>query len=459
MTALTLVLAPATVLAPGPAAAQATLLEALVRSYQTSPILASALADLRATNEQIAQALSGFRPTVVARGSVGQNWTRSVTDVQGADGGTSASIGAGFATPSSVGVEVSQPIYQGGSTFADVDRAELVIQATRAGVVTTEQEVLLTAATAFLNVVEAQAVLELAINNEDVLRRQLEAAQDRFEVGEITRTDVSQAESRLAGATAGRIEAEGALRSTRATFERAVGNAAPALIPPQPLVGLPTSLDEAVSLAQVNNPQVIQATFTERAAVANVDVLFGDLLPEVSVVGGITQSFEPQRTTDNSTAAEIRAELTVPIYQAGAVSSRVREARYDAARARIDIEDARRASIETAIVAWESLVTAQAAIESLQAQVRAAEIALEGVEQEAQVGSRTVLDVLDAEQELLDARVELVRAQRDEVVAGFEILSSVGQLTARDLSLPVEYYEFDGDYNATRSRLIGTDVD
>ena len=439
----------------GPAGAVATLQETLIHAYQTSPVLASAIAALRATNEQVAQAVSGFRPTVSATGDIGRSW--SMSDVDDGNGGVTDSATA--TNPASIGLDVSQPIYQGGRTSADIERAEFAIQAARAGVVATEQQILLDAATAFMDVVESQAVLELTINNEQVLQRQLEATQDRFTVGEVTRTDVAQAESRLAGAVADRINAEGQLRITRATFERVVGVTAPALQPPQPLVGLPASLEESVNLAQLNNPAVIQAEFLERSAIANIDFREGFLLPELFITGRVRQEMDPVAGIDSRTSADIRAQLTIPLYQAGAVTSQVRQARAEAGQARIDVEDTRRGSIEGAVTAFEALVTSRASIESLVAQVRAAEIALEGVEQEATVGSRTVLDVLDAEQELLDARVNLVQSQRDEVVAGFQVLSSIGQLTASDLALPVQYYEFDRDYNAVRNLWWGLSVD
>ncbi|MCB9948407.1 MAG: TolC family outer membrane protein [Rhodospirillaceae bacterium] len=437
------------------AGAVTTLQEALILAYQTSPVLASSIAGLRATDEEIAQALSGYRPTVSASGEIGRQWTFS--DQEDAFG-TTRDVNTAL-NPASIGLDVSQPIYQGGRTEADVRRAEFQIQATRAQVVATEQNVLLDASIAFMNVVRDQAVLELTVNNERVLQRQLEATQDRFAVGEVTRTDVAQAESRVAGAVADRINAEGQLRISRAAFERVVGVAAETLQPPQPLVGLPQSMEESVNLAQLNNPIVIQAEFLERAAAANVDFQEGFLLPEVVVTGGVRQEFDPTVGIERRSVADIRAQVTIPLYQAGAVTSQLRQAREQAGQARIDTEDARRGAIEQAISAWEALLTSQAAIESLLAQVRAAEIALDGVQQEAAVGSRTVLDVLDAEQELLDARVTLVRAQRDEVVAGFQVLSAIGQLTAPDLALPVNYYEFDTHYNEVRDTWWGLAID
>lgn len=444
--ALSLVLSAA---AMGAAQAQ-SLRDSMTMSYQSNPTLSAQRQSLRATNEQIAQALSGYRPTVEASASAGIGWS----DIESEEGGGTETI-----NPASIGIDISQPLYSGGSTAASVDRAENTIQAARANYVLTEQGVLLNAVIAYMNVVREQAILDLAINNERVLQRQLDAASDRFEVGEITRTDVSQAESRVAGAVADRIEAEGLLRIARATFARVVGVMPGVLQPPEPALALPATLEEAVLMAEASNPSIISAQFAEEAAQAGIDVVRGEMLPQVSLNGSISRDYEPSGSIDRRDNAQIVARVTVPLYQSGSVSSRVREARFLAAEQRIRIEESRRAVIANAISSWEALETARASIQSLAAQIRAAEIALNGVRQEAQVGSRTILDVLDAEQELLDARVALVQAERDETVAAFQLLASVGGLTARNLALPVDYYEFDPDYDEARQSWWGTSIE
>lgn len=443
--ALTAVLAGILALS-GPAGAE-TLEDALVVTYQTSPVLAAELESLRSTNEQVPQALAGHRPFAQATGSAGIE--REDTDPGGAE----------TINPASIGITVLQPVYRGGRTAADVETAEFAIQSARAQFFSVEQDTLLDAVTAYMNVVRAQAVLELQINNEDVLRRQLEAAQDRFSVGEVTRTDVSQAEARLAAATAGRIQAAGTLRDARAIYEQVIGQAPGTLeAAPPPLRSLPSSLDEAVAVAEERNPVVVGAVFNERAALANVESIRGELLPEVNVRGEVRYDRDISAFTEERTSAAVLAEVTVPLYQSGSVSSRVREARYVAAQRRIQVEDARRSVVQNTISAWEALVTARAEIDARLAEVASARIALDGVQQEALVGSRTTLDVLDAEQELLDARVSLVTAQRDEVVAGYALLAAMGQLTAREMGLPVNYYDIDEDYEQTRGRFWGTSI-
>ena len=436
---------------PGEARAQ-TLLEALATAYQTNPTLLAQREQLRSTNEQVAQALSGYRPFAQADADAGFEWTDTESTIPGAGGDETLN-------PASLGITVRQPIYRGGRTEADVRRAENTIFAQRAALQSTEQQVLFDASEAYMNLVRDQAVLELTINNEQVLERQLQASRDRFAVGEITRTDVSQAESRLARATADRIQAEGNLRSARATYESVIGAVPVEVRAPPPLPNLPASLDETVVLAEANNPQIIAALFNEEAADATIDLVRGELLPELNLDGEVRRSYEPSGTIDEADRAAVIARLTVPLYQSGAVSSRVREARYLAGQRRVEVNQAQRDVVELAVRSWEALTTARASIQSRVAQVQSAEIALDGVQQEAQVGARTVLDVLDAEQELLDARVALVESERDEVVASFGVLAAIGALTAIELQLPVDYYDVEQDYLETRSRWWGTSVD
>ncbi|WP_119678361.1 TolC family outer membrane protein [Indioceanicola profundi] len=427
-----------------PANAQ-SLQEALAQAYAQNPTLESQRSQLRATDELVPQARAGYFPVISATGDVSRTWTENTTN--------------NSFTSKSVDLSISQPIYSGGRTTAAVSRAENLVQAQRASLVSTEQSVLLDAATAYLDVVRDQAVLELNINNEQVLRRQLEAAQDRFRVGEITRTDVSQAESRLARASSDRILAEGTLNSSRAVFARLIGVVPGDLSQPQLTLTLPNSLQETIALAEDNNPQVIAARFAQEAAVDSVDQVRGDLLPTVSINGSVGRGWDPGGLNGTRDDASVVARVTIPLYQGGSEYARVREAKHTAAQRRGEVDEAQRAVREGAIRAWEGLVTSRSAIQSRQEQVRAATIALEGVRQEATVGSRTVLDVLDAEQELLNARVELVRSQRDELVAAFQVMNATGQLTAGRLALPVETYNYEAHYEDVRNQLWGTSID
>jgi outer membrane protein/adhesin transport system outer membrane protein len=470
-------------LTTAPAWAQ-SMTEALASAYATNPALASDIANLKSVNEGVAQALSNYRPTVSASASISSQYTNTTSDFQGVPTGLAGILqgehgrkgnpvsGGGTegnwheVNPATLGITVNQNIYTGGQIEALVKQAENTVQATRAVVQTTEQTVLVDAATAYADVVQAQAALDVNRTNESQLARQLQATQDRFNVGEVTRTEVSQAEAALAGGTAGRIQAEGTLRATRATFEQVIGQQPGTLDTPAVPGGLPPSLQAAIQKAQANNPGIVAAVFSERAAADNIDLQYGALLPQLSLQARIERQYNtishPSSSSGTQTridSASIVAQLTVPLYSGGNTESKVRQARYTQGQRRIQIETQRRSAIQGAVTAWEQLVTARAAIKSFQAQVKAEQLAVEGLQQEAAVGSATVLDVLTEQQNLLNASLSLVQSRRNEVVAGYQLLNSVGTLTARDLGLPVKIYDPEPDYQTTRARWFGTSVD
>ncbi|WP_449225866.1 TolC family outer membrane protein [Azospirillum argentinense] len=426
--------------------------DALAQAYSNNPALAAQRARQRAVDESVPQALSGYRPTVRATAGITRNASNST--FQGGETGSENNA-------KSVGVTATQPIYDA-TVGPAVRRAERTVEAQRATVLANEQQILLNAAAAYLDVVQNQAVLELQANNEQVLRRQLDAARDRFRVGEYTRTDVSQSESRLAASIAARISADGTLQASRATYERVVGSMPGKLKAPKPKFKLPGTLDEVVEMARSNNPSVLSATYTEAAQREAVDQQFGRLLPSANLSAQANRTIDAGRSSGidikRQDGAQLTAQITIPLYQAGLPEALTREAKHTANQARLQIDDTRRQAVEAAISAWQGLQAARASIESYNSQIRAAEIALEGVRQEAQVGSRTVLDVLNQEQELLNARVNLVRAQRTEMVQAFTVLGAIGQLTARQLNLPVQYYDADTHYKQVRNKWIGTGV-
>lgn len=430
-------------LGAAPASAM-TLEEALAAAYVGNPTLQAQRAALRATDEQVPQALSGWRPQVSVTGSAGRTWVDSRT---AGDYNLDNRQAAG---------QITQPVFRGFRTTNGVEAAENSVQAGRNQLTSVEQQILLNAVEIYSGVLRDQAVVELNANNEQVLRRQLGATRDRFQVGEITRTDVSQAESRVSGARASRIAAESQLMSSRATFQRIVGVPPEELAAPAQLPTLPQSLEETVALALEKQPDVLAAQFAARAAENGVDVVKGELLPEVSLQASHSRGWETQTPGSRTYTSQLTANLTVPLYQSGAVYSRVREAKQVASQRRIQVDQAQVSAREAAVTAWETLVAARAEIESRQAQVDAASTALEGVQREAQVGARTVLDVLDAEQELLDANVNLVRARHNERVAAFSLLSATGGLTAGNLGLPVEIYDPSAHYESVRNQWFGT---
>jgi len=433
---------------PSAELAAQTLEDALAGAYMNNPALESGRADLRATDEQVPQALSGWRPTVSVDGDYGKEIFKN----EKATTGTKAKQ---HRTPRSLTLSVSQPLYTGGQTTAATQKALNNVRAARARLLVSEQGVLLDAATAFMNVVRDQAVLELRINNEQVLRRQLEATNDRFEVGEVTRTDVHQAQARLAGAVSDRIQAEGNLEVSRAAYKSVIGEAPQNLVAPEQPEDLPASSDAAISSAVEANPSVLAAEFDERASVDNIDQIRGELLPSVSLDGSASRLYDSSGEDTEFTDYQALVSVSVPLYQSGSVYSRLRGARQTVVGNRQRVLDARRTSTEDATRAWETMQSARASIQALESQVQANQVALDGVRREADVGSRTVLDVLDAEQELLDSRVNLVSAQRDLTVAIFSLKSAVGQLTAEKLNLPVDYYDPDRHYLEVRGKWFG----
>lgn len=420
-----------------------TLMEAMVMAYQNNPTLQAQRASLRATDEGVPQALSGWRPNLEFVGEAGYLYQDiDPTGVEDRD-------------LYSARLRLTQNLFSGFGTVADIKRAEHTVRAERARLMITEQDVLLNGVRAYLNVVRDKAVLQLNINNEKVLNRQLEATRDRFNVGEVTRTDVAQAEARLARARADRIRAQGDLRISKGVYEQIVGKPPERLQKPPGSKYLPSSRRETADLARDNNPNTLAALFDQRAAWQNVRVVRSNLLPKVDVIGQAGRSFNEFSAGTTVDSAQITAQLTVPLYQRGSVASDVREAKQILSRNRLRFAEARRQTTEDANSAWEALVTARARIRSFISEVRANRIALEGVQQEALVGSRTVLDVLDAEQELLDAQVNLARAERDETVAQYELLSAVGRLTAKSLQLDTKLYDEERHYKEVRDKIWG----
>jgi TolC family type I secretion outer membrane protein len=416
--------------------------EALVAAYLTNPDLEAQRAALRATDELVPQALSDWRPTV----TVDSNAATADID-SSAGGGSLNSAEASFA--------LDQQIYNGGETVANTERAEALVRAERARLVAFEQNVLLDAATVYTNLLAAEAVLDFAIQNENRLRRQLQATQDRFDVGEVTRTDVAQAEARLSGATADRVRAEGELAAARSDYRRVTNQEPGRLVVPEPLRALPPSEATAQQLAEVANPNITVAQFDLTAARADVNIAEAALLPRLSVRGELTYAHEPTLTLDSQRDASIGANLIVPLYQGGGEYARVRQSKQTVRQRQDDLEAAFRAVRNEVTAAWQALLTATTQIASISEQVRANLIAVEGARQEALVGQRTTLDVLDQESDLFQSQVNLVQARRDQIVASYRVKASVGELTVVGINLPVEPYDPDAYYLDVRDRLIG----
>jgi len=450
-------------LAMGDRATAQTIDDALSAAYRSNPQLLSARAQLRALDEGVPAALSGWRPTVTLNGSLGKAFDTSRSRSNSTPGpGYTTTILDRYRTPDSASLQLTQPLYRGGQTVAAVSQAENNVEAGRASLTSTEQQVLLQAATVYANLLRDQATLDLSINNEQVLRAQLDQTQNQFEVGQVTRTDVAQAEARLEQGVAARIQAEGNLASSRAAYEQVIGEPAPRRVsPPHLPPSLPTT-EAQVRKEIANNPDIITARYNEKAAADAVDTFLGQKLPQVNLTGIVQRNTETGGGVGRGVQqddASVAVTVTLPLYQAGLVDAQARQAKQTAGQRRIDIQTQQRSTETGAIQNWDQLSSARAQIQSFQAQVHAAEIALEGIQQEQRVGLRTVIEVLNAEQDLFSARVNLVGSQRDEVVFAYQLAASVGTLLARNLNLPVDIYDPVAHYNDTRGRWFGTNID
>lgn len=432
-----------------------TLMEALTAAYQTSPVLDAQRAALRATDETVSQALSGWRPSVTVSSAYGRQAIRTEQPLTfvGRGGGISNDR---VISPITGEIKLSQPIYRGGRTLNGVRQAEAGVLAGRELLLSTEQSVLLSAITAYMDVQRDKAVVDLSKNQVEVLTRQLQATQDRFRVGEITRTNVAQSEARLSSAVSNLTAAEAALIASNSAYEKTIGHQPAGLEPPPPFPALALTEEEAQSRALDRNPQLRAALEAERATAHAVKVEIGKLLPTVALeaTARVAQDVSAQGLEQDEAA--VTALLQVPLYESGAVYATIRQAREINSQRRLEAAQARRQVIEGVRNAWEGLRSTRARIISDKEAVRANEIALEGVRQEADVGARTTLDVLDAEQELLNARVALVRSQRNEVVAAYSLTSVTGNLTASELGLAVAAYDPAAHYNEVRTKFFGT---
>ncbi len=432
-------------MAPTGTAQAASLYDALATAYAGNPTLEAARAELRATDEGVPQVLSEWRPTVLGTAQGGHEWDDQHKPLALEQ----------ETNPRSYGVTVRQPIFDGFGTVAGTSQAENLVEAGRASLATTEQTVLLSAVSAYLAVVRDTAVLDLNRSNEKVLQAQLEATQVRFDVGELTRTDVAQAEARLQGAIAARIQAEGQLTASRAIYRQVIGEDPVDVKMPTETVQLPSSRDESVALSP-GAPTVRAAQYQERAAKDDIDVQFSDLLPTVAIEGSYQRQQDLGVRDSEADVGSVLGQVTIPLYQAGAPDSRVRQSKQRYMQSKRLTDEALRAAEQEAVNAWQALETAIAQSRSFEEQVRATELALEGVRQEQEVGARTILDVLDAQQEVLNAQVSLVSSQTDGVVAQFRLLASGGALTAANLGLDVEYYDPKRHYDAVRNKFVGT---
>lgn len=431
---------------PKPALAD-TIEAALVRSYQNNPQLNAQRAQVRATDENVPQALSGYRPKVAITASAGYQYTDATT---GGLRGNAAQI------PRSVGATVTQTLFNGFQTGNRTRAAESQVSSAREGLRVLEQGVLLSAATIYMDYLRDAAIVEVQRSNVRVLEQTLKQTRDRFNVGEVTRTDVAQSEAQLAAGRTQQLTAESQLTTTRSNFRRIIGSEPENLAPGSPVDRyLPASLTAAVQLALTENPNVTAAMFGVDVTYLQVKVNEGALFPSVVLQASAQQAYDQTISIQRQFQAAAVAQVSVPIYQGGAEYSLIRQSKESLAQQRLVLEQTRDQARANVVTAWGQLLAGKAQVSSAQAQVTASEIALNGVREEAKAGQRTTLDVLNAQQSLVNARVALVTAQHDRVVASYSVLNSVGRLSPQVMGLATSTYDPTVHYQQVRDSWAG----
>lgn len=448
-----------------PASAE-TLEQALADAYLINPVLNAERARLRATDEQVALAKSGLRPFVSGSADwnyVNQNSKRAggsstvdLGELGEIDLGSAGLTEDGVTHPHGYSVQLTQPLFEGFQNLNAIRQAKSTVQAAREALRSVEQTVLLDAATAYVNVVRDQAIVRLRENDVTVLTEQLKATRDRFEVGEVTRTDVAQAEARRSEALATLAAAQANLKTSRAAYEQIIGHPPENLVTPASIRHLlPSSINEAMTLGDGENPIILTAVYNEESSLYAVQQIMGEMLPEVTLEAQYEKRFDQSRSLKELETTTVTGRVNVPFYQGGSVSARVRQAKETNNQLKKEVEDARLRVHADVIAFWGILQSSGPAITSAEAAVAANKIALTGVREEEKVGQRTTLDVLDATRELLNSQIGLVTALRDRVVAEYSLYAAVGRMDAQTLGLPVPYYDPIEHYDIVKGKWFG----
>jgi outer membrane protein len=431
-----------------------TIEAALVRAYQGNPQLNAQRAAVRATDENVPQALSGYRPKVAVTASAGYQYTDVNSPLPG-PGNAKLEVN-GTNPPRAAGATLTQTLYNGNQTGNKTRAAESQVSGAREALRVLEQTILLAAATIYMDELRDAAIVEVQKSNVRVLDQTLKQTRDRFNVGEVTRTDVAQSEAQLAAGKTQLLAAEATLTTTKANFRRIVGNEPENLAPGAPVDRyLPATLPASVELSLVENPNVTAAMYGIDVTFLQVKVNEGALLPTVTAQLSVQQAYEQSLQVFRSFGASAIAQVSIPIYQGGAEYSLIRQSKESLAQQRLVLEQTRDQTRANTVTAWGQLVAGKAQVASAQSQVTASEIALNGVREEAKAGQRTTLDVLNAQQALVNARVALVTAQHDRVVASYAVLTAVGRLSPQVLNLATTTYDPSVHYHQVRDSWFG----
>ena len=428
-----------------------TMESALAQAYRNNPTLNAARAALRVTDEGVPQAVAGYRPRVTWQFDSGYQHFESNTIAGGAFTKTNTNI-----SPRGGNVGLVQTLYNGQRTGNLTRQAESAVLSGRETLRNAVQTALVDASTAYMNVLRDTAILDLRRRNVQVLQEQLKQTRDRFNVGEVTRTDVAQAEARVAQSQSQAILAEANLKASQAAYRRIVGVEPTGLRPAMPVDRLsPQSLEASIAQGSSAHPTVTTAQYTVDTAQYAVKAAEGSLYPTVTAEASVQKRWDLAPGSFDQTTGTVLGRVNVPIYQGGAEYSIIRQAKETLGQRRIELDVQRDTVRANVVQGWATLQATKAQIIAAQAQVTATEVALNGVREEARVGQRTTLDVLNAQQELVDARVSLVTAQRDRVVASFALLAAVGRLGPQTLGLRTEDYDPRVHYHQVRDKWFG----
>jgi outer membrane protein len=434
--------------------------EALSYTYANNPQINAQRALVRATDENVATALAGYRPRASATASVGvQSLDTTIKEIGSTTLPTAPASyfsQSGYNFPHGFGATISQTLYNGFQTSNRTRMAEAQVLSARESLRNVEQNVLLNAVIAYMNLLRDTAILELQRSNVTVLQEQLRQSRQRLEAGNVTATDVAQSESRLAVGRTQVFAAQASYEGSRAVYRQIIGTDPVKLIPASPVDRyFPNAVGPATAAAMANHPTVTAAQHNVDIALLQVKVAEGALYPNLTVQGQVQKNYEQSLNTYRSMTASATAQLSVPIYQGGAEYAAIRQAKETQGQRQMDVNVARDQARATFLQAWAQLDGAKSSIESTRSQVKAAEAALNGVREEARLGQRTTLDVLNAQQELVSARIAMVSAQRDRVVNSYSVMAAVGRLSPQVLGLSVPGYDATVHYHQVRDAWAG----
>jgi outer membrane protein len=428
-----------------------TLEAALLQAYENNPTLNAQRAAVRATDENVPRALSGYRPTVSGTASAGLQTIEN--KAAGAAGGATTTTNL---QPTSLGITANQTLYNGLRTGNAVRAAESQVSEARENLRATEQTVLLGAVTAYMNVLRDTSLVELQRQNVQALREQLRVTRDRFDVGEVTRTDTALAEAAAAGAQSALIQAQANLIASQAVYRQTIGTEPGRLLPGRPIDPLlPKTLDAGLGIGLQRHPTILTAQYAVDVANFQVKIAEANLLPILNAQGILNRSTDQSPLIARSKSATGLLTLSVPLYQGGIEYANIRQAKELLGQARIQAEVIRDQVRASLVQFWGLLEAARAGIEAAQTQVNAQTIALNGIIEEWKVGQRTLLDVLNARAQLVTAQANLVTAQRDRVVASYSVLSAIGKLDMESLGLKVATYQPEEHYHQVRDSWFG----